>query len=182
VILSNRRFNDHDAKGFIIYIEGDVLKVKYSTRYFIRKEGDNVPDQSVQLKSSVTKGKWSHIALVMNRDGMAKLFINGEKVAEKLMDIKESGSGLNSMLNLTLFSDAFGMKTMQGALDELRIHGKALNDNEVTQLTKTAGVIKGLKAYFPFDSKSTQELTEYFTGQQLKVSGMVQIEGGVVNQ
>ena len=78
---------------------------------------------------NIEMGKWTHIALTMDRDGDAALYVDGRLTASGERIVQ--WASLNSAVNLSLFADGFESIPITGAVDELKIWNKALNENDV---------------------------------------------------
>ena len=172
VILGNRRFNDHDAKGWMMCVENDSLVLKYSAKYNpaggYERRGRTTPCSTDKLRLPLKMGEWNQLIVTFDRDGKVKVYNDGELLAEKVMDSTEAGISLNSLYNLHLFSDASGAHQMRGEIDELKIWQKALGGAEI-QSQPEAGLI----FHHSFNSGDIKSLEEKFTGQVARVSGNV---------
>ena len=78
---------------------------------------------------NIEMGTWTHIALTMDRDGDAALYVDGRLAASGERIVQ--WASLNSAVNLSLFADGFESIPITGAVDELKIWNKALNENDV---------------------------------------------------
>ncbi len=171
VIIANRRHLDHDAKGWLIGIKGKELYVKYSIKTNTAEIKSSSPKPTKRLKGKIKLKRWVHVALVVNRDKEVRLYINGEKVDEKNINLEESGISLNSIFNTFIFSDVTGEKQMKGAIDELRIWQKSLKKEEVKKAAeKELNKTKNLRLYYSFDD---EENREFFTGRAVIIKGKV---------
>jgi hypothetical protein len=95
--------------------------------------------------------RWHHAA--MTYDGRAlRVYLDGKPVAETIVG-KQRTSGSGALM-LTRRADGFG--SFQGALDEVRIFGRALSPSEITQHAHAAGPLAlasdaSLAGYWSFD-------------------------------
>lgn len=132
VILCNRPVAvERDTRGWALLIEGGKLKFRYApAQLFNIATYDQPETQQTDLTGgNIEMGKWTHIALTMDRDGDAALYVDGQLTASGERIVQ--WASLNSAVNLSLFADGFESLPITGAVDELKIWNKALNENDV---------------------------------------------------
>ena len=85
-------------------------------------------------KDVIVNGELQHYAATINPEGVMKIFVNGEKVAEQ-----KNG---NPVLNVYREKNYIGHSSycfldpdLKGVLDELRIYNKALTEKEIKDLS-----------------------------------------------
>lgn len=132
VILCNRPVElQRDTRGWALLLDQGKLKFRYApAQLFDRATYDkNETQQTDLVGGSLTKGRWSHVALSEDRDGNVTLYINGSEVASAPRIVQ--WASLNSAVNLSLFADGFESMAMKGSVDELKIWNRALNANDI---------------------------------------------------
>lgn len=150
VILCNRPVElSRDTRGWALLFEQGVLKFRYApAQMFDRATYDaNDAQQTDILGGTLTKGRWSHVALSEDRDGNVTLYVNGSKVASAPRIVQ--WAPLNSAVNLSLFADGFESMPIKGAVDELKIWNRALDDNDIK------------RAMFSHDTSDNSSLVYY---------------------
>lgn len=150
VILCNRPVElSRDTRGWALLLEQGVLKFRYApAQMFDRATYDaNDAQQTDILGGTLTKGRWSHVALSEDRDGNVTLYVNGSKVASAPRIVQ--WAPLNSAVNLSLFADGFESMPIKGAVDELKIWNRALDDNDIK------------RAMFSHDTSDNSSLVYY---------------------
>jgi hypothetical protein len=133
-----------------------ISKLNGGTRELVyRFETDGRPSmhfESTGLKfctsdSVVTAGEWTHVALVWD-GAFVHHYRNG--LLMQSCDHEGSAFGLNAgtwrIGSLTGTSENFS-----GEIDELRVYGKAMNEDMIWELYKYDGLKEGLILDFPFD-------------------------------
>lgn len=132
VILCNRPVElQRDTRGWALLVDQGVLKFRYApAQLFDRATYDANDAQQEDLSGGqITLGKWTHVAVSQDRDGMITLYVNGNAVASKPRIVQ--WAPLNSAVNLSLFADGFESMPIKGMVDELKIWNKALSENDV---------------------------------------------------
>ena len=150
VILCNRPVElQRDTRGWALLLNQGKLKFRYApAQLFDRATYDkNETQQTDLVGGSLTKGRWSHVALSEDRDGNVTLYINGSEVASAPRIVQ--WAPLNSAVNLSLFADGFESMAMKGTVDELKIWNRALNANDVK------------RAMFSHDTSESDALVYY---------------------
>lgn len=150
VILCNRPVElSRDTRGWALLLEQGVLKFRYApAQMFDRATYDaNDAQQTDILGGTLTKGRWSHVALSEDRDGNVTLYVNGSKVASAPRIVQ--WAPLNSAVNLSLFADGFESMPIKGAVDELKIWNRALDGNDIK------------RAMFSHDTSDNSSLVYY---------------------
>ena len=173
VILANSQKDvDKGAKGWVLYIDGGVLKFKYYPSNVLQQPTYELAMEQSKVISgrAVPMKAWSHIALTQERHGNINLYLNGELVAsEKRIREKESHT-LNNSVIMSLFGDAFESNTLAAAIDELKFWKTALSIDDVrremfsTNLSGTPDLV----AHYDFNAETLSDNTETFTGYRPK--------------
>jgi len=91
-----------------------------------------------QSPSVVKAGQWQHVALVMNQDSGIVAYYNGQPVAQKALP--EDGLCAN-MMRVTIGFEAWGGANRDpggrgwfvGMIDEVKLWGRALSDEEIAE-------------------------------------------------
>jgi beta-fructofuranosidase len=90
--------------------------------------------------SPIPQLKWSHLAASFNgQEGHIKLYLNGEKVAEKTIGQNVSMSVSHEALLIGKSNEAmtienvFSLNVFSGLLDDIKIYNRALNEVEITK-------------------------------------------------
>lgn len=169
VILANSQKDvEKGAKGWLLYIDGGVLKFKYYPSNLIQQPTYEpaIVQNPVISGAAIAMNKWSHVAVTQQRHGNICLYINGEKVAEQARVRDTEPHTLNNSVIMSLFGDAFESSTLDGAVDELKFWKKALDNNEVrremfsTDLAESGDMV----AHYDFNGEKLDENTETYTG------------------
>lgn len=150
VILCNRPVElSRDTRGWALLLEQGQLKFRYApAQMFDRATYDaNDAQQTDIVGGTLTKGRWSHVALSEDRDGNVTLYINGSEVASAPRIVQ--WAPLNSAVNLSLFADGFESMPIKGAVDELKIWNRALDGNDIK------------RAMFSHDTSDNSSLVYY---------------------
>lgn len=150
VILCNRPVElSRDTRGWALLLEQGVLKFRYApAQLFDRATYDaNDAQQTDIVGGTLTKGRWSHVALSEDRDGNITLYVNGSEVASAPRIVQ--WAPLNSAVNLSLFADGFESMPIKGAVDELKIWNRALDGNDIK------------RAMFSHDTSDNSSLVYY---------------------
>ena len=173
VILANTAKNvDRGAKGWMLYIEGGVLKFKY---YPFNQF--NQPTYEVGLAqndivngSAIVMNKWSHVAVTSNESGEIHLYLNGEQVGTKKKIRETEDYTLNNSVIMSLFGDAFESSTLKASVDELKFWRKALTLDEVRREMFSTDIANPgyMVAHYDFNGENLAENTETFTGYKPK--------------
>ena len=174
VVLSNRRMNDHDAKGWMLIFEDDSLILKYSAKYNtaggLDRKGKTTPRSTEKMKFMIKRGEWSRLVLSFDRQAGVIAYLNGNKVAEVEMDASEADISLNSIFNLHLFADVFGDFQMKGAIDDLRIWSGALTRDEINMSPKGEPALS-----YSFNNEELSGIRERVTGLIPQFSGKIDL-------
>jgi len=120
---------------------------KWEENWVVGKHGDSEPqskqnnmffsigkgtDNGYYTTTSSTKindSNWHHIVAVADRDGMARLYIDGE--FESSTDISGTVAGLTSTSGISIGRNNGGSFYLNGTLDEIHIYKRALTAAEV---------------------------------------------------
>ena len=165
-ILANRG-HEGDAKGWELYLDNGQLKFEYAPRNIVlQPRYEATITQSRTVSTSTAKlnfGNWSHVAIVHERYGNVKMYINGVCVATDPRIIPEAT--LNNSMILSLFADGIETRQIEAAVDELKIWRTALTEEEVRrEMHSTNNDDKdGLVAYWPFNSGILESDVETFS-------------------
>ncbi|MDA7952100.1 MAG: hypothetical protein MPJ24_11500, partial [Pirellulaceae bacterium] len=167
VVVGNRLYNDHDAKGWMLVVEKGSLVLKYSAKYnpagAYKARAYRTPRLTEQLRFPIKQEEWNEVLISFDRDGQLRAFLDGKLVAEKEMDRSESHVSLNSLFNLHLFADASGKLPLQGEIDDLTIWNKAINANQTGEAAKEHLILQ-----HSFNASTKDSMKERFTGRALK--------------
>lgn len=166
VILCNRPVElQRDTRGWALLLDQGKLKFRYApAQLFDRATYDaNDAQQTDLVGGTLTKGKWSHVALSEDRDGNVTLYINGSEVASAPRIVQ--WAPLNSAVNLSLFADGFESMPMKGAVDELKIWNRALNGNDIKRVmfSHDASEADALVYYNDFNAGALDKEHELFS-------------------
>lgn len=168
VIMANTQKNvEKGAKGWVLYIEGGVLKFKYYPSNLIQQPTyeATINQNPVVTGGAVTMNKWSHVAVTQERHGDIRLYINGQQTASSLRVRADERHGLNNSVIMSLFGDAFESNCLNGAIDELKVWKKALSQTDVQREMFSTGLnTSGLVAHYDFNGDQLADNRETFTG------------------
>ena len=106
---------------------------------------------ALRAKSSVTDGKWHHVALTGGKT--QKIYVDGRLEGTATMEQKRDPRGSALMIGYTSRNFPEDGTTFQGDIDELCVYGRVLRASDVRALYERQGPAKGpdLLAYYPFD-------------------------------
>lgn len=171
VLLANRPVEvPKDTRGWALMVDGGKLKFRYAPENKFDQPTYEVSEiQEVDLTGpSVTMGRWMHVAVSQDRDGMISMYVNGDNVASGTR-IKPSFT-LNSSMYLSLFADGFENKAIKATVDELKIWDYALDENDVRKVmfSHSASDREGLAAYWSFNSDSLELEHELYSRSGMK--------------
>ena len=131
------------------YNTGWVFSVADGQIWMNVGDGDNRVD--LYSGVNVNDGKWHHVSGVFDRNGMAKLYVDGwERASESMVDVLD----INSSLPLTLGTDVNYNYHYEGTIDELKIWDTALSENvlrEKMHLTADLLSDEDLLLYYQFN-------------------------------
>lgn len=170
VLLANRQGKndvlDKGAKGWVLYIEGGVLKFCYSPRnWFYQPTYETKEDQQKVINgSNIEFGKWTHIAITEKRhQGQIRLYVNGHLVGEGERYLPEHT--LNNAVCLSLFGDIDERYPIEATVDELKIWSKELPVEGIRREMFSANSENkdGLVAYYNFNGENLTDCKETFT-------------------
>ena len=170
VILANMAKDvERAAKGWMLYIEGGVLKFKYYPfNWFSQPTYEAALTQNAVVSgSSIPMNKWSHVAATFSKENnQVRLYINGEQVGDKTVLRNNENYNLNNAVIMSLFGDAFESSTLKASVDELKIWRKALTLDEVRREMFSTDIANpgDMVAHYDFNGVTLAENTETFTG------------------
>ena len=93
-------------------------------------------ESDVVAMSAMAEGQWSHLAVTVSRDGVARVYINGSEVPTRTIphtrDPRQSEDSDTQplMIGRNPFTGQ-GVQAWQGRLDEIAIFDRVLSDNEI---------------------------------------------------
>lgn len=171
VILANTAKNvDRGAKGWMLYIEGGVLKFKYYPFNQFNQPTYEVGlvQNDVVTGKAIAMNKWSHVAVTASKENGRDicLYINGELAGSKSLIRQSEDYTLNNSVIMSLFGDAFESSTLKASVDELKFWRKALSQDEVRrEMFSTDLANPGyMVAHYDFNGENLAQNTETFTG------------------
>ncbi|MFH1878734.1 MAG: LamG-like jellyroll fold domain-containing protein [Candidatus Omnitrophota bacterium] len=102
-------------------------------------------------RDTLTAGAWYHIVLVLDRDGMATVYLNGaEDYSVSIAGLAAADISSASALNIGKRTAGTGMY-FDGGMDDLAIYKKVLSSAEVSSLYSGGSVLTGRVAAWDFD-------------------------------
>lgn len=122
-------------KSFSLVLEGDQ-----TVRASVHSEGER---RRVRSQGALPVGQWTHVAFTYDGEsGLAKLYMSGRLSAQGQwppgpIDVDERPLFLGSAISRDTPEARGGVRGFPGALDEIRIYGRALSDEEVAALVQT---------------------------------------------
>ncbi len=110
----------------------------------------------IQSRQPVADGKWHHVALVGGRWGQ-RIYVDGRLGADGRLEAEPDPKACVAKIGYTSVDFPDRRSGFLGAIDEVRIYGRALSAEEVrAHLEKPAGPeASGLLGYWPFDGDGT---------------------------
>jgi len=104
-------------------------------------------DQTVSTPTNLVDGQW-HLAVATYDGAAMKLYLDGTLLgATNQTGVLNRSSG--SLVRIGAFENPYLMQ-FQGGIDEVRIWGRALSQDEIVALLQPGGLDQGLQLYFPF--------------------------------
>ncbi len=118
--------------------------------------GENPDWNYVYTNDPIVLNEWNHVAMVRDADGLCKLYINGNIIAEN--NVKQQISPTMLFLGSRFYQDRF----FNGLIDEVRIWSIARTESEIqTNMKKYFfGDEPGLLAYWYMDNSSNTFVTD----------------------
>lgn len=167
VIMANTQKSvEKGAKGWVLYIEGGLLKFKYYPSNVLQQPTyeTTLNQNPVVTGSAITMNKWSHVAVTEERTGSIVLYINGEPVGTA-QRIRGEEHSLNNSVVMSLFGDSFEQNTLQGSVDELKVWNKALSIDDVRREMFSTNIANdgSLVAHYDFNGNDLESNRETFT-------------------
>ncbi len=105
----------------------------------------------VTAKSSITDGKWHHVALTGGKT--QKIYVDGRLEASAAMAQRSDPKGSALMIGYTSGNFPDGGKTFEGDIDELGLYPRILNARDIKALSQRKRPLERAEvlAYYPFD-------------------------------
>lgn len=170
-ILANKT-RDGYPKGWELSIENNRLKFDYAPRnIFPRPYWESAEfsiEQNPSISAPIDMCQWSHIAVVHERFGNVKLYINGKQVASAAR--QHPDHTLNNSMILSLFADGIERRALTGSVDELKIWDRALSVDELREEMHSTNLENkdGMVVYYNFNRGSLEGDMETFTCRPIK--------------
>lgn len=181
VILANRPVAvERDTRGWALLVSGGRLKFRYAPAQLFAKATYDAPEtQQADLDGGeVSRGRWTHVAVSMDRDGEAAIYVDGERRdgGQRIV----TWATLNSAVNLSLFADGFESLPLRGAVDELKIWNRALGENDIRRAMFSHDIAAGdaLVYYNGFNAGKLEHERERFaqTGMRPRTEAVTAYE------
>lgn len=171
VILANCPVEvSKDTRGWALLVEGGVLKFRYApANKFSQPTYEAAETQEANIIGpAVEMGKWTHIVVSQDRDGMVSLYVDGN-LKNSGLRIKPTHS-LNSSMYLSLFADGFENKPIKAAVDELKIWNYPMDEEDVRRamFSHSTSNQDGLVAYWAFNAGQMDKEHELFSRSGMK--------------
>lgn len=126
-------------------------------------EAHDIPNENVMTEGySVTPGIWNHVVVTHDSNNNQKIYFNGRKIAEAVfarssLRVNSTDGRINTMVLADIFIGGGGVYKagFVGAIDEVQVWNKPLDDAEVLQAMKgykEGEVPEGLQAYYTFEN------------------------------
>lgn len=165
-IIANRQKDaDRESKGWWLGIQNGNLMFRYTPRnVFARPTYEAAPRQQFDITGgALPVGKWSHVAVTEEKNGMITLYVNGEKRVASTREL--SDYSLNNAVYLSLFADGYEWVPMTGAVDELKMWNYALTEDEVKMAMYSHHSLNenGLVYYNSFNNGTLETDKEVFS-------------------
>ena len=104
--------------------------------YVIQQSPSPAPHNVCSTASTVSIGAWTHI-LMIYENSTIKLYINGSEVCSSYKPSITINTTGNSGISIGLSLQANGnWGPFDGKIDDIRIYNRALNQSEITYLSK----------------------------------------------
>ncbi len=123
VILSDKNWASGSNKGFVIFQNGSTWRVNI---------GDGTNREDVTGGDIFSDGKWHHIAVSFDRDGLMRLYQDGIEVASANLATDPIGD-INSGNTIKIGQDGTGTYGIDwlGEVDNIRVWNTLLSANEI---------------------------------------------------
>jgi uncharacterized caspase-like protein len=108
-------------------------------RFAITK-GSGQAEQKIDTQKAIPSGKWTHVAVTL-AGNLAVLYLDGKEV-KRIDSVKIDPTSIQSTNNFLGRSQYSNDPYLNGALDDFRIYGKALNAQEIAAICAEAGEAK----------------------------------------
>lgn len=128
---------------------GDALQFMKFTSHGVQFY--NTSKNFLKITKELPVGRWTHVALV--KDGTSlRYYLDGKQTAQATLsfDMPE--------LPLLIGGDPSADEYISGAIDELRVYNRSLNESEVARLTENEAVAEGLYLYHAVDNVQSGRL------------------------
>lgn len=134
VLIANRNWNDFDSKGWLIGIEGNELVVKTNALTnlvgCVEKGGNSYSVQPTEkLRVPVQLNKLQTITMEYNTAlKNISVLIDGKLAGRTTIPVQDYGQSLNSIMDLTVGSDALGYRPIKAEIQEVKIWNTVLSN------------------------------------------------------
>ncbi len=160
-IIVNRAPSYNDYVGYEIRINnGDEIEALQ----------DYGVQASLQTVSGLETNTWYHVVSSVDRDGYAKLYVNG--IEEDNDDISSHSSDSLSNNDLDITIGEFVGAHFNGTIDDMRIYNVSLSEDEVLQIYNETKQSHSLEMY-----GNNEEAKTYAYGSQLLADGDMEAAG-----
>ncbi len=138
-----------DVSRFALALRGDGTA---GDVFLGGRASDSETQKSITHDSSLPVGEWVHVAGVANfSQGTLEIYINGLLATSGPVAFIQPATSNNASPSISLGAqDSGGSNRYAGAMDEVRVYGRALTACEVQELAGR----DGLQAYWKFDESS----------------------------
>lgn len=175
VLIANRNWNDFDAKGWVIGIDNNELVVKTNALSnlvgVIEKGGSGYTVQPTEkLRVPIQLNLWQTIKMEYNvSSNTISIYINNKLAGRTAIPVQDYGHSLNSIMDLTVGSDALGYRPIKAEIQEVKIWNAVMsNVPEVkSKVKKVVPVLTNeqLVIFANFDNATNYE---YISGKIIK--------------
>ena len=124
--------------------------------------------QTLTSISTYADNNWHHLALVRNAKSNTTLYVDGTEQATRVSQDFKGFGGVELVIGATPESNSQSTtytNYLNGSVDDIRLWNKARKQSQLTRdaRAKLSGDEKGLVAYYPFETYTLNEFSQYET-------------------
>lgn len=170
-IIGNRKLDNRDQQGWLLYLHNGLLKFKMTPlAEFPQPSYESKQNYTLDIATNnqIRPNEWTHIALTVEKKGAIRIYVDGELRTTRVRPFRDVG--LNSVQPLSFLADGYEYNALDGFADELKIWRKALSLTEIREgmVSKPTHGNADLVYYNDFNAEKTELLKENFTQQGIQ--------------
>lgn len=186
VILANRQMTTDAVKGFYVAVKAGRLNFTYSpANNFLVPKNETQKATSFSIDGgAISMNVWSQVTITHKLNGNICLYINGVLASSASQKRELSVHTLNNSLYLSLFADAYEMKAIDAAVDELKIWNGVLDLPTIYKSMYGATSQNGVKLvyYNDFNASTLDTQKERFSqcGMAPRMTAQVKVDQSIL--